>query len=81
MKTTGDPGAGRCAAEIVLGGAFYGFCIGCSKNLLYGMRSSIKVPLLLLGTALLCALAALHPDIFVPFPELSLLASTSYRNL
>ena len=57
MKTTGEPGAGRCAAEIVLGGAFYGFCIGCSKNLLYGMRSSIKVPLLLLGTALLCALA------------------------
>ncbi|HEX5051685.1 MAG TPA: hypothetical protein VFZ65_07940 [Planctomycetota bacterium] len=41
----------------VLGGAAYGFCIGCSKNLLYGARSAIKVPMLLLGTACLCALA------------------------
>jgi len=57
VKAHAEPGAGRCVAAIALGGAFYGFCIGCSKNLLYGMRSSIKVPLLLLGTALLCALA------------------------
>ncbi|MEO6596159.1 MAG: hypothetical protein ABIP94_15535 [Planctomycetota bacterium] len=39
------------------GGAVYGFCIGYSKNVLYGVRSAVKVPMLLLGTALLCALA------------------------
>ena len=47
----------RTVTDIVLGGALHGFCIGSAKNLLYGTRSAIKVPMLLLGTALVCALA------------------------
>jgi hypothetical protein len=41
----------------VLCGAVYGFAIGSGKSLLYAWRSAIKVPLLLLGTALVCSLA------------------------
>lgn len=38
----------------VAAAAGYGFAIGAGKNLTYAWRSAIKVPLLLLGTALLC---------------------------
>ncbi len=44
-------------ATIVAGGAVYGFALGAGKNLLYAYRSAIKFPLLLLGTAAICALA------------------------
>ncbi|MBK8097143.1 MAG: hypothetical protein IPK26_08550 [Planctomycetes bacterium] len=39
----------------LLAAAAFGFAIGASKNLLYAWRSAIKVPLLLLGTAAICA--------------------------
>jgi len=47
----------RSVALMIAAGALYGFSIGCSKNLLYAGRSAVKVPMLLLGTALLCAIA------------------------
>ncbi len=40
--------AGACAAA-------YGFAIGSGKNLTYAWRSAVKFPLLLSGTAALCA--------------------------
>lgn len=42
----------------VAAAAGYGFCIGSAKNLTYAGYSALKVPMLLLGTALLCALAS-----------------------
>ncbi|MBL8738645.1 MAG: hypothetical protein JNL12_19610 [Planctomycetes bacterium] len=47
----------RSVVLTIPAGALYGFSIGCSKNLLYAARSAVKVPMLLLGTALLCAIA------------------------
>lgn len=55
--TTRRTGIARDLLAIACGGGLYGFAIGCGKSLLYGWRSLLKVPLLLLGTALLCALA------------------------
>jgi hypothetical protein len=52
--------------------ACYGFAIGAGKNLTYAWRSAIKVPLLLLGTAALCALLqfvlARFAAVPLPFP-------------
>lgn len=44
-------------AAIAVAGGLYGFSIGAGKNLTYAWRSAVKFPLLLLGTAVLCALA------------------------
>lgn len=62
-----DGGGMRTAAAVrrwcvelgttIAAGAVYGFSIGAGKNLLYGWRSAVKFPLLLLGTGALCALA------------------------
>ncbi|MEZ6038102.1 MAG: hypothetical protein R3F29_11505 [Planctomycetota bacterium] len=49
------PSALRSAAVLLLGAACYGAAIGAGKNATYVWRSAIKVPLLLLGTAALCA--------------------------
>jgi hypothetical protein len=43
--------------ELVAGAAAWGFAIGAGKNLTYAWRSAVKMPILLLGTALLCGLA------------------------
>lgn len=45
------------AALALAGAASYGFAIGAGKNLTYALRSLVKFPLLLVGTALLCGLA------------------------
>lgn len=49
----------RGGAATVVAAAAFGFAVGASKNLLYAWRSAIKVPLLLLGTAAICAAAYL----------------------
>lgn len=45
------------AGAALAGACAYGFAIGAGKNLTYAWRSSLKFPLLLVGTALLCGLA------------------------
>jgi len=47
----------RAVSTTLLAAAVYGFSIGASKNLTYAWRSAIKVPLLLLGTGAICAVA------------------------
>ena len=47
----------RSLAITICGAACYGFAIGAGKNLTYAWRSAVKLPLLLLGTAMLCSLA------------------------
>ncbi|MCB9876626.1 MAG: hypothetical protein H6835_03400 [Planctomycetes bacterium] len=50
-------GSLRSFATLVGGAACYGAAIGAGKNLTYVWRSAVKVPLLLLGTAMVCALS------------------------
>jgi hypothetical protein len=57
MQPAGERSLLQCLGALVAGGAVHGFCIGSAKSLLYGTRSAIKVPLLLLGTAVICAMA------------------------
>lgn len=45
-------------AAALAGAGSYGFAIGAGKNLTYAVRSLVKFPLLLVGTALLCGLAS-----------------------
>ncbi|MBM4062769.1 MAG: hypothetical protein FJ265_16990 [Planctomycetes bacterium] len=53
----GRHGALAQLAATAAGGGLYGFAIGAGKNLTYAWRSAVKFPLLLLGTAVLCAVA------------------------
>ncbi|HEX6811406.1 MAG TPA: hypothetical protein VF384_07275 [Planctomycetota bacterium] len=53
--TAGRPA--RALLELAAGAAAFGFAIGAGKNLTYAWRSAVKMPLLLLGTAVLCGLA------------------------
>lgn len=50
-----NPAAVKCLAALVLGAAVYGFSIGAVHSWLFAARNLIKFPLLLLGTALICA--------------------------
>jgi outer membrane protein TolC len=47
----------RVLATIVLGSALYGYAVGSAHSELYALRNLVKMPLLLLGTGALCALA------------------------
>lgn len=63
--------------------SLYGFAIGASKNLTYGWRSSVRFPLLLLGTAALCALAqcllARFVGLRLPFRSVQRASLEAYR--
>lgn len=58
----------RTFAAIVFGAGAFGFAIGASKNLTYAWRSAVKLPLLLLGTAAICAVACFVVARFVGAP-------------
>ncbi len=47
----------RALAGLVAGSAAYGFTVGAAHSLLYARRNLVKLPLLLVGTGLVCALA------------------------
>jgi hypothetical protein len=69
----------------LLAAAAYGFAIGAGKNLTYAWRSSVKFPLLLLGTALLCGLSTTVAARFVgaplPFAAVQRTSSALLRSL
>lgn len=75
----------RAACVLVLGSACHGFAIGASKNLTYAGRSAIKLPMLLVGTGLVCAIACFVLARFLgaPLPFVAVLRSslTLYRTL
>jgi hypothetical protein len=68
----------RALSAIVLGGAAYGTSIGASTDATHALFSAAKVPLLLLGTALLCGLACRVLALFLGarLPPRAVLAAT-----
>ncbi|MFY9342588.1 MAG: hypothetical protein WAT39_08865 [Planctomycetota bacterium] len=52
LRPLGEPW--RSLLTTIVAGGCYGFAIGASKNLTYALRSTVKLPLLLLGTVALC---------------------------
>jgi hypothetical protein len=75
--------AARGVAVTLLASACYGFAIGAGKNMTYAWRSAVKFPLLLLGTAALCALAyfvvARFLGVTLPFARVQRCALSAFR--
>src|SRR5690349_6827814 len=77
--------AARSVAVTVLASACHGLAIGTGKNLTYGWRSAVKLPLLLLGTAALCSLAyfvvARFLGVTLPFVRVQRCALSAFRTI